>query len=244
MTSDQNRSAAKTQAPVAVITAGGRGMGAAIARELHARGYRLALMSPSGSAEALAAELGGLSVRGSTENASDLKKLVDSAEEAFGRIDAVVNHTGHPPKGDLLDITDESWARGNEMMLLSVVRMARLVTPLMLRQGRGAFVNITTFAAFEPTLKFPVSCAYRAAVGAYTKLYADRYAADNIRMNALLPGYIDSLDHTPETAATVPMRRIGTVMEIARTAAFLLSDDAGYITGQNIRVDGGITRHV
>ena len=152
MTSDQNRSAAKTQAPVAVITAGGRGMGAAIARELHARGYRLALMSPSGSAEALAAELGGLSVRGSTENASDLKKLVDSAEEAFGRIDAVVNHTGHPPKGDLLDITDESWARGNEMMLLSVVRMARLVTPLMLRQGRGAFVNITTFAAFEPTL--------------------------------------------------------------------------------------------
>jgi NAD(P)-dependent dehydrogenase (short-subunit alcohol dehydrogenase family) len=63
-------------------------------------------------------------------------------------------------------------------------------------------------------------------------------------MNALLPGYIDSLDHKPETAETVPMRRIGTVEEIAKTAAFLLSDDAGYITGQNLRVDGGITRHI
>jgi NAD(P)-dependent dehydrogenase (short-subunit alcohol dehydrogenase family) len=114
----------------------------------------------------------------------------------------------------------------------------------MLAQGKGAFVNITTFAAFEPTLKFPVSCAYRAAVGAYTKLYADRYAAHNICMNALLPGFIDSLDHTPETAATIPMRRIGTTAEIAKTAAFLLSDDAGYVTGQNIRVDGGITCHV
>ena len=129
-------------------------------------------------------------------------------------------------------------------MLLPVVRMARLVTPLMLVQGKGAFVNITTFAAFEPTLKFPVSCAYRAAVGAYTKLYADRYAADGIRMNAVLPGYIASLNHTPETAATIPMRRIGTMEEIAKTTAFLLSDDAGYITGQNIRVDGGVTRHV
>lgn len=244
MTSDQNISAARVQAPVAVITAGGRGMGEAIARELHARGYRLALMSPSGSAQALASELGGLGVQGRAENLEDLGRLVDGAVQAFGRIDAVVNHTGHPPKGDLVAITDDDWTLGNELMLLSVVRMARLVTPLMLAQGKGAFLNITTFAAFEPTLKFPVSCAYRAAVGAYTKLYADRYAPDNIRMNALLPGYIDSLDHKPDTAATIPMRRIGKMEEIAKTAAFLLSDDAGYITGQNIRVDGGFTRHV
>ncbi len=237
-------SSPESQRPVAVITGGGRGMGAAIARELSARGYRLALMSPSGSAEALAGELGGVGIKGSTENLVDLEQLVDKAISAYGRIDAVVNHTGHPPKGDLLDITDENWMQGNQLMVLPVVRMARLVTPLMLRQGKGAFVNITTFAAFEPTLKFPVSCAYRAAVGAYTKLYADRYAANNIRMNALLPGYIDSLDHKPETADAIPMRRIGSVGEIAKTAAFLLSDDAGYITGQNIRVDGGATRHV
>ncbi|MDM0117211.1 SDR family oxidoreductase [Variovorax sp. J22R133] len=231
-------------APVAIVTAAGRGMGAAIARELHGRGYRLALMSPSGSAQALAGELGGFGISGSVESPQDLQRLVDGALQSFGRIDAVVNHTGHPPKGDLLDLTDDHWLKGNDLMVLSVVRMARLVTPTMLAQGKGAFVNITTFAAFEPSPKFPVSCAYRAAVGAFTKLYADRYAANNIRMNALLPGYVDSLDHKPETAQSIPMQRVGTTQEIAKTAAFLLSDDAGYITGQNIRVDGGITRHV
>ena len=230
--------------PVAIVTAAGRGMGAAIARELHSRGYQLALMSPSGSAEALAKELGGFGLSGSVASLEDLQRLVDGTVKAFGRVDAVVNHTGHPPKGDLLDIADESWLLGNDMMVLSVQRMARLVTPLMLRQGKGAFVNITTFAAFEPSPKFPVSCVYRAAVGAFTKLYADRYAAHNIRMNALLPGYIDSLAHKPDIAQGIPMARLGKVEEIAKTAAFLLSDDAGYITGQNIRVDGGITRHV
>ncbi len=230
--------------PVAVVTAAGKGMGAAIARELHARGWHLALMSPSGSAEALAQELGGVGVTGSTGDERSLQALVQAAVQAHGRIDAVVNHTGHPPKGGLLELSDAQWDEGHELMMLSVIRMARLVTPLMLAQGKGAWVNITTFAAFEPTLKFPVSCAYRAAVGAFTKLYADRYAADNIRMNALLPGYIDSLAHGPDTADQIPMKRIGKTEEIAKTVAFLLSDDAGYITGQNIRVDGGITAHV
>lgn len=173
-----------------------------------------------------------------------MKRWSQGPVEAYGPVDAVVNHTGHPPKGDLIDIADEQWSVGNDLMVLSVVRMARLVTPHMLKQGKGAWVNITTFAAYEPSLVFPVSCAYRAAVGAYTKLYSDRYAADNIRMNALLPGYIDSLDHKPGTNDKVPMKRIGTMDEIAKTTASLLSDDAGYITGQNIRVDGGVTRHV
>ena len=163
-------------------------MGAAIARELSAQGYALALTSPSESCEKLAAELGGVARRGKAESADDIKGIVDLAASTYGRIDAVVNHTGHPPKGDLIDISDENWALGNEMMVLSVVRMARLVTPVMLKQGKGAFVNITTFAAFEPSLGFPVSCAYRAAVGAFTKLYSDRYAADNIRMNARAAG--------------------------------------------------------
>lgn len=230
--------------PVALITGGGRGMGEAIARELGAQGYRLALMSPSESCEKLAAELGGIAYRGVSEKADDVQGIFDLTMAAYGRIDAVVNHTGHPPKGDLLDITDENWTLGSDMMVLSLVRMARLVTPVMLEQGQGAFVNITTFAAYEPSLVFPVSCTYRAAAGAFTKLYSDRYAASGIRMNCILPGYIDSLDHKPETAEKVPMKRLGLVEEIAKTAAFLLSDGAGYITGQNIRVDGGITRHV
>jgi len=230
--------------PVAIVTAAGRGMGAAIARELHARGYRLGLMSPSGSARALATELGGFGLDGSVSQADDLQALVRGTLDAFGRVDAVVNHTGHPPKGDLLDLADDAWLAGDQMMVLPVLRMARLITPAMLAQGKGAFVNISTFAAFEPSLKFPISCTYRAAVGAFTKLYADRYAPHNIRMNALLPGYVDSLDHKPETLGSIPMGRPGSVQEIARTAAFLLSDDAGYITGQNLRVDGGVTRGV
>mgnify|MGYP001165979843 CR=1 FL=1 len=234
----------ETERPVALITGGGRGMGAAIARELHGQGYRLALMSPSDSCEALAAELGGVAFRGVAEEAKDIQGIFDTAMTAYGRIDAVVNHTGHPPKGDLLDISDEQWTLGSDMMVLSLVRMARLVTPVMLRQGKGAFVNITTFAAYEPSLVFPVSCTYRAAAGAFTKLYSDRYAASGIRMNCILPGYIDSLNHKPETAEKIPMKRVGLVEEIAKTAAFLLSDGAGYITGQNIRVDGGVTRHV
>ncbi|MDX3926559.1 MAG: SDR family oxidoreductase [Shinella sp.] len=234
----------QAQGQVAIITGGGRGMGGAIARELAANGYKVALMSPTESCEKLASELGGVARRGVTEKAEDIEGIVDLALGTYGRIDAVVNHAGHPPKGDLLDIADDKWTLGSDMMVLSLVRMARLVTPVMLKQGKGAFLNVTTFAAYEPSLVFPVSCTYRAAAGAFTKLYADRYAADNIRMNCLLPGYIDSLAHKPETAEKVPMKRIGTMEEIAKTAAFLLSDGAGYITGQNIRVDGGITRHV
>ena len=229
---------------VALITGGGRGMGAATARELANRDYKIVLMSPSESCEILAHELGGVSVRGRTEKATDIQAVFDLAMNTHGRIDAVVNHTGHPPKGDLLDIDDDKWSLGSDLMVLSVVRMARLVTPVMQSQGKGSIVNITTFASFEPSLAFPVSCVFRAGVGAFTKLYSDRYAATGIRMNALLPGYIDSLNHKPETAATIPMKRIGTVKEFAKAAAFLVSDDAGYITGQNICVDGGLTRHV
>lgn len=229
---------------VALITGGGRGLGAACARELAARGYSLVLMSPSESCEKLARELDGVARRGVSESARDIQGVVDLAMDSYGRIDVVINHTGHPPKGDLLDIPDEDWSLGSDMMVLSVVRMARLVTPIMERQGGGAFLNITTFASFEPSLVFPVSCVYRAGVGTFTKLYADRYAEAGIRMNALLPGFIDSLDHPGERKEMVPMKRIGRVEEFAKTAAFLLSDDASYITGQNIRIDGGMTRHV
>jgi len=228
----------------AVVTAAGRGIGAAIARELHARGYKLALMSPSGASEKLAKELGGIGITGSVTEAQDLEHLVNKALDTFGRINAVVNHTGHPPKGDLLEILDKDWQRGLEMLFLNVVRMCRLVTPVMQEQGNGAIVNITTFATFEPEEIFPVSVCIRAGLSSFTKIYADKYAKAGIRMNNILPGFIDSLPEIKEQRARIPLGRYGTVGEIAKTAAFLLSDDAGYITGQNLRVDGGVTRHV
>jgi NAD(P)-dependent dehydrogenase (short-subunit alcohol dehydrogenase family) len=233
-----------TTQQVAIVTAAGRGMGAEIARELANNDYLLALMSPSGAAEELAKSLGSLGLTGSVTNPVDLQRLVDQTMEQYGRIDAVVNHTGHPPKGNLLEIPDEDWHTGLDLVMLNVVRMARLVTPIMQRQGGGAIVNISTFAVFEPEATFPVSAAMRAALAGFTKLYADQYAADGIRMNNVLPGFIDSLPATDERRRRIPMRRYGTVTEIAQTVRFLLSAEAGYITGQNMRVDGGLTRSV
>jgi NAD(P)-dependent dehydrogenase (short-subunit alcohol dehydrogenase family) len=122
--------------------------------------------------------------------------------------------------------------------------MARLVTPIMQKQGGGAIVNISTFSAFEPKAAFPVSSSLRAALAGFTKMYADRYAAEGIRMNNILPGYMDNYPETAENLNKIPMGRYGSVDEVAKTASFLISADAGYITGQNIRVDGGITHSV
>jgi NAD(P)-dependent dehydrogenase (short-subunit alcohol dehydrogenase family) len=228
---------------VCLITGGGRGIGAAVAREMHARGHALALMSPSETCETLAAELGGVARRGVAQSEGDLAGIVDLAMSTFGRIDAVLNHTGHPPKGDLLAITDENWDLANEMIVKSVVRMARLVTPVMERQGGGSIVNVTTYAAFEPSPWFPASCVYRAGVSTFTKLYADRYGPQNIRMNCLAPGFTDSLD-VEKYGELAALKRIARAEEQAKAAAFLLTDDASYITGQTLRVDGGLTRHV
>ena len=228
---------------VCLVTGGGRGIGAAVAREMHAQGYALALMSPSESCETLAVELVGVARRGVAQSAEDIAGIVDLAMRTYGRIDAVLNHTGHPPKGDLLEITDENWDLANEMIVKSVVRMARLVTPVMEAQGGGSIVNVTTYAAFEPSPWFPASCVYRAGVSSFTKLYADRYGPQNIRMNCLMPGFTDSLD-VGKFADLPALRRIARAEEQAKAAAFLLTDASSYITGQSLRVDGGLTRHV
>jgi NAD(P)-dependent dehydrogenase (short-subunit alcohol dehydrogenase family) len=229
---------------VAVVTAAGSGMGAACARELAQSGYRVALMSPSGKAGELAEELGGFGLAGSGMEAGDLESLVGEALDRYGRIDGVINSTGHPPSGDILDLTDDEWHEALDLVLLNVVRTARLVTPAMAHQGGGAIVNISTFSAFEPSPAFPLSSSLRAALAGFTKLYSDRYAAEGIRMNNILPGYMENFEIDEETLHSIPMQRQGSLAEIAKTAAFLLSDDSGYITGQNIRVDGGITRSV
>ncbi|WP_371419914.1 SDR family oxidoreductase [Tardiphaga sp.] len=229
---------------VAVITAGGSGMGAASARRLAADGFKVAILSSSGKGEALAQELDGIGVTGSNQSNDDLKRLVDGALEKWGRIDTLVNSAGHGPRAPLLDITDEQWHTGMDVYLMNVIRPTRLVTPIMQKQKAGVIINISTAWAFEPSAMFPTSAVFRAGLAAYTKLFADGFAADNVRMNNVLPGWIDSLPATEERRQSVPMQRYGKSEEIAATVAFLASDGAGYITGQNIRVDGGMTRSV
>ncbi|MCF1486916.1 SDR family oxidoreductase [Pseudomonas sp. AA27] len=229
---------------VAIITAGGSGMGAEAARRLAADGFRVAILSSSGKGEALAAELGGIGVTGSNQSVEDLQRVVDTVMQQWGRVDVLVNSAGHGPRAPVLELSDDDWHRGMEVYFLNVVRPTRLVTPIMQRQGGGAIINISTFAAFEPDPTFPTSGVFRAGLAAFTKLFADRYAAENIRMNNVLPGFIDSLPEKEEFRSRIPMERYGKAEEIAATVAFLVSEGAGYITGQNLRVDGGITRSV
>ena len=226
----------------AIITAAGKGMGAACARALHERRYGLALMSPSGSASRLAGELGGVGVDGSVTEPADLEKLVAACISEYGRIDAVICNTGHPPKGQLLELSDDDWHLGLDIALLNVVRTARLVVPHMKKTGGGSIVNISTFAAREPAPKFPISATIRAGLSAFAKLFADEHACDGIRMNCVLPGFVETYPVDEETRQRIPMKRPATVEEIANAAAFLVSDQSSYITGQSITVDGGLNR--
>lgn len=229
---------------VALITAGGSGMGADAARRLAADGFKVGILSSSGKGEALGHKLGGFGVTGSNLNNDDLNALVDGALERWARVDILINSAGHGPKGPVLDIDDDDWHQGMEVYLMNVIRPTRLVTPLMQKQGGGAIINISTFAAFEPDPLFPTSGVFRAGLAAFTKLYSDKYAAENIRMNNVLPGFIDSLPETEDRKARIPMGRYGRAEEVSSLISLLASEDGGYITGQNLRIDGGLTRAV
>lgn len=233
-----------TERKTAIITAGGSGMGAAAARRLAADGFNIAILSSSGKGEALAKELGGFGVTGSNLSGDDLKTLFDGAMERWGRVDAVVNSAGHGPKGDVLEISDDAWHEGMEVYLMNAIRPARLAAPLMAANGGGAIVNISTFAAFEPDPLFPTSGVFRAGLAAFTKLFADRFADKNIRMNNVLPGFIDSLPEKEDRRARIPLGRYGEASEVASLISWLVSDEGAYVTGQNWRIDGGLTRAV
>ncbi|WP_342651291.1 SDR family oxidoreductase [Pseudomonas sp. REB1044] len=229
---------------VAIITAGGSGMGAAAARRLASDGFKVAILSSSGKGEALAQALGGIGITGSNQSNDDLQRLVDAVLQRWGRIDVLVNSAGHGPRAPILAISDDDWHQGLDTYLLNVIRPTRLVTPTLQAQGGGVIINISSAWAFEPSDLFPTSAVFRAGLAAFTKVFADTYAAHNLRMNNVLPGWIDSLPGTDQRRDSVPLKRYGTAEEIAATIAFLASDGAAYITGQNLRVDGGLTRSV
>lgn len=228
---------------VALITAAGSGLGAACARELASTGIRVAVSSSSGKGKELGSNLGGIGFTASNTSSEDIKRVVAGTYEKWGRIDIVVNSCGSVARGDLLQISDDDWHRGLDMVLLSVIRISRAVTPIFEQQRGGTIINVSSFATYEPDLAYPISSALRAALGSFAKLYSDRYASRNIRMNNLLPGFFKTnWPEQEEIRERVPLKRYGLAEEFAKTVAFLASDAASYITGQNIRIDGGITR--
>ena len=229
---------------VALITEGGSGMGADAAKRLAQDGFKIGILSSSGKGQALGEELGGFGITGSNLEPDDLQKLVTGAMERWGRVDVLVNSAGHGPKGPVLEISDEDWHKGMDVYLLNVIRPTRLVTPIMQAQNSGSIINISTFAAFEPDPLFPTSAIFRAGLAGFSKLYADKYAADNIRINNVLPGFIDSLPETEDRRARIPMGRYGHAGEVSSLISWLASEGAGYMTGQNLRIDGGLTNAV
>ena len=247
-----------SQDKVAIITGSGQGIGAGCARSMAKAGFKVSLMSPSNRSIQLAEELGGLGRSGSVMEADDLKALVETTVARFGRIDAVVNNMGHgggvPEEiktvsfdpdfdGALLDLPDSLWHESLDMYVLSVVRIARAVTPIMVDQGTGSIVNISSMNALEPRAPYPMSML-RGTLHGFAKLYADRYASKGIRMNNLLPGYCENVNLSDFARRSIPANRPASFEEIGQVCVFLASDSSSYVTGQNILADGGLNRAV
>ncbi|MEM9442264.1 MAG: SDR family oxidoreductase [Pseudomonadota bacterium] len=243
---------------VALMTGTGQGIGRGCAVEMAKAGYKVSLMSPSHRSIELAKELGGIGRSGSVLDATDLQAMVDDTIREYGRIDAVVCNMGHgggvpeeiktvgfDPEfdGPLLELTDELWHDSLDMYVLNVVKLARIVTPIMVKQGGGAFVNISSMNTIEPRAPYPMSML-RGALHSFSKLYGDRYARHNIRMNNLLPGFCENVNLSEFARRSIPAQRPATFEEIGLACVFLASEGARYINGQNILSDGGMNRAV
>lgn len=257
----------RIESPVALITGASRGIGAATARLLARRGYRLALMSRSGCAD-LAAELDAWSFAGSVTDEGDVEAFVERAVSRYGRLDAVVASTGRyvsvldrfgiapapPPrsgglgfdpdfKPDLFAIPRDAWHEALDLLVLGTVGVAKHATPHLTASGGGAIVAVSGMEAVEPRLRYLLG-PVRSAVHGFARLYSDRYAGDGIRMNCVLPGMLENAvpDSDSQLPRSIPMGRAGRLDEIAETIAFLASPASSYITGQLLLADGGLNR--
>lgn len=243
---------------VAIMTGTGQGIGKGCAIEMAKAGYKVSLMSPSNRSKELAEELGGLGRSGSVLDVGDLQAMVDETMSTYGRIDAVVSNMGHGGsvpeaiktvgfdpdfEGPLLELSDELWHESLDMYVLNVVKLARIITPIMIKQGGGAFVNISSMNTVEPRAPYPMSML-RGALHSFAKLYGDRYARHNINMNNLMPGFCENVNLSEFARKSIPAQRPARFEEIGKACVFLASEGARYINGQSILSDGGMNRAV
>jgi 3-oxoacyl-[acyl-carrier protein] reductase len=249
---------------IAIVGGASMGIGYGIARLLAAEGARVAITARREpallkAAERLCAETAAqiLPIQGDGRRADDCVRVVETAVSRLGGIDIVVNNDGAPPLGDLSTFDDAAWAKAVEQNLMYVVRMARLSVPHMAKRGGGSILNIAALSALQPVAGFGLSVATWNGVIGFAKTLSLEVAAQNINVNTICPGYIEtqrlekvfSSQGDPAAlrkslTAEVPMGRIGTVEDIAHATAMLVSPRGRYVTGTTIAVDGGLLRAV
>ncbi len=254
---------------VAMVGGASRGLGFNVARLLAAEGVSVAIASHDEAAitaagQRIEQEFGGqvLAMKADARNGEDIARWQAATFERFGGVDLLFTNTGGPPPGVFEQFDDAAWQQAFDLLVLSVIRMVRGVVPSMKERGGGAIVMSTSSSVKEPIPNLTLSTVMRASVSALSKSLANELAADNIRVNQLVPGRIltDRIEQLDQANATksgrpieeirkqseqaIPMGRLGTPEEYAQGAVFLLSDAASYVTGATLQVDGGAMRAV
>ena len=249
---------------VAIVGGGSSGIGYAIAHRLAREGARVLIWARGKDALEAAAkrirdETGGEVAMAAADihKPADNLRVVDAAVAAFGRVDILVNNDGAPPLGALLEFDDAAWQKAIQQNLMSVIRASRAVIPHMRTAGGGRIINITALSARQPAAGFGLSVATWAGLIGYAKTLSLEVGPDNITVNTICPGRIDTplsqrgfaraaqgdVARADEMLNTLvrntPMRRIGTPEDIASAVAFLASPQAGFITGVTLPIDGG-----
>jgi 3-oxoacyl-[acyl-carrier protein] reductase len=254
---------------IAMVAAASQGLGFAIAKTLAAEGARVSIAARkqemvSAAAARIGEQTGApvLATVADVHSVAALEAWHRGTLRQFGGVDILVTNAGGPPAGVASGFDDAAWQSAFELVLLSAVRMVRVVLPSLIARGGGSILMLTSSSVKNPIPNLGLSNVLRPAVAALAKTYADEFAAQGIRVNQLVPGriateriaYLDGTnakrlgitveEQRQRSAAAIPMGRYGEPEEFARAAAFLVSDAASYITGATLQVDGGAIRSI
>jgi 3-oxoacyl-[acyl-carrier protein] reductase len=254
---------------VAVVAGASQGMGRATALLFAREGAKVGICARGEAALIQAAEMirkeaagDVLPIVADMTNAEDIQRFVTKTAEHFGRLDIVVNNAGGPPPGEFMKFTDQDWLNAFQLSFLSTTRMTREAVPHMRKVGGGRVINITSYSVKEPIAGLVLSNAVRSGVIGLAKTLSRELAADNILVNNVCPGRIDTErahklnqaradrlkrpveEISREMAAEIPLGRYGTPEETANLIVFLASERASYITGTTIQIDGGLVRGI